>query len=95
MGSIDFCTRVKNRSAKRAFNEAVKNAKHNYGHGGYTGTIAEKSDFVIIKVPADTTVRDYINKLFDDDDSPIADKWGPAGAIQDGDEWVFFGWASC
>jgi hypothetical protein len=95
MGSETFYVRVKNRSAQRAFNEAVKTAQHKFGHGGYTGTIAEKTSFVLLKVPANTTLRDYIDELWDSDNSPIADKWGPAGCIKDGDEWVFFGWASC
>jgi hypothetical protein len=36
-----------------AFATAVKSALHNYGHRGYTGTIAEKDIFVEIQIPKD------------------------------------------
>jgi len=35
--------RAKGKTAQEAFDAAVAQARHEYGHGGYTGTIAEKS----------------------------------------------------
>jgi len=42
MGAEVFYNRVKGTSASKAFNEERENACYEYGHGGYTGTIAEK-----------------------------------------------------
>ncbi len=37
----------------------------------------------------------YAEFLINEDDSRIADKWGPAGCISlDKNEYLFFGWAS-
>jgi len=35
-------------TARAAFDGAVEDAKYEHGHGGYTGTIAEKQSFVMI-----------------------------------------------
>lgn len=54
MGATTFYTVAKGASAEEAFRLAVDRAKHEYGHGGYTGTIAEKRSFVVIQPnPAD------------------------------------------
>jgi len=49
MGANDFMNMVSARSAEEAFHLARENAQYEHGHGGYTGTIAEKSDFVMIE----------------------------------------------
>jgi len=110
MGATTFQTYV---SASRtacpvdiAFSHAQQRAKHYYGHGGYTGTIAEKNGYRVISeeaMPYDKATKladDLINKR----DARIDDKWGPAGVIQVKqrasknrprmDGWLFFGWAS-
>jgi hypothetical protein len=110
MGATIFQTYV---SASRiacpvdiAFSHAQQSAKHYYGHGGYTGTIAEKDSYCLID--ADGIPYDKATKLADElirnEDSRINDKWGPAGVIriqQRGSKnrsrmvgWLFFGWAS-
>lgn len=48
MGASDFFDRAKRsnyKNIKEAFNSIVEEARYEYGHGGYTGTIAEKSEF--------------------------------------------------
>jgi hypothetical protein len=42
MGACDFYCEEIGADAKEAFEKAVKSAQHWNGHGGYTGTIAEK-----------------------------------------------------
>ena len=80
-----------------AFRACVDQACYDYGHRGYTGTIAEKAEYVIIQkdpLPFDQA-QGLARSLFDESDSRIDDKWGPAGAIPllpTG--WLFFGWAS-
>jgi hypothetical protein len=85
------------------FNNAVENARFAYGHAGYTGTLAEKNEFVVIKDMSGKTyaeVHAEIRRLSADPNCPAYDKWGPAGAItftrEDGKKLAtFFGSASC
>lgn len=95
MGATDFTHLVQHSDAHRAFAMAVSEATHEHGHGGYSGTIAEKDGFAII----DRTVRSraaayrYVSDIVeaswqeDDDRFPadvtriVNDKWGPAAAI--------------
>lgn len=98
MGATDFIDVGRGPTVEEAYESAVKQAHYDYGHSGYSGTIAEKSGWVII----DSTKRTYqeavdtANQLLADDDPRISDKWGPAGAIAlDNGNWLFFGWASC
>jgi len=88
------------------FAYAQKNARYQNGHGGYTGTIAEKDYFIIISDEGISYKKAF--KLADDliikCDARIDDKWGPAGAIRikqrasknqkSMNGWMFFGWAS-
>lgn len=95
MGAYDFYTTAKGKTAQEAFNNAVEDARFNYGHAGYTGTIAEKHQFVMISLPEGKTAEEYAVDLVNNGDDRIDDKWGPAGCISLGnDEWLFFGWAS-
>lgn len=98
MGASVFKVRGKGASAKEAFDALVKEARHNYGHAGYTGTIAEKTKFVMISPPAGVTDPKALNSFADvllDGDPRVDDKWGPAGCLPlAADEWLFFGWAS-
>lgn len=97
MGASDFTIHVKGKTAKDAFNSAREDALYDYGHRGYTGTIAEKHSFVgvgRVKTAKEAITLAY--KLIDEQDPRIDDKWGPAGCIEveeDG-SYVFFGWAS-
>lgn len=95
MGACDFRCRESGASAKQAFAKAVTRARYDHGHAGYSGTIAEKSSFVEIPVPAGLDPAQYADQLLVDGDARVDDKWGPAGCIKVGDrEWMFFGWAS-
>jgi hypothetical protein len=95
MGAAQFVTPGKGKTAGEAFQKAVEQACHFYGHSGYTGTIAEKISFIELKCPEDKDPFDYVSDLLDNDDPRIDDKWAPAGCvkIKDG-EHLFFGWAS-
>jgi hypothetical protein len=95
MGASPFITIAHGSTVQQAFNEAVEEACHEHGHGGYTGSIAEKSSFVRIPLPKDTKPHVEANRLIDEDDDRISDKWGPAGVFELGKgRWMFFGWAS-
>lgn len=97
MGANTFADVVEGETAAAAFKAATEEARHQYGHGGYSGTIAEKTEFVMIRVPAnfDGSPIAYADQLIEDCDERIDDKWGPAGCIElGGGRFLFFGWAS-
>lgn len=96
MGAASFNVDATGPNAAAAFREAVQNALHEEGHGGYTGTLAEKDSFVMIPLPEEhkTNPARYAEQLLDEDDERIADKWGPAGCIDlGGGNYLFFGWS--
>jgi hypothetical protein len=102
MGAMEiFCT-AEGISPREAFNEARKEAQYEHGHGGHTGTIAEKTSFVMINIPEGKDPIAYAEELIENDDKRIDDKWGPAGCICLGEkpgavntkEYLFFGFSS-
>lgn len=95
MGACDFGVRAKGKTAKEAFNNAVEEAQYESGHGGYTGTIAEKHAFNLIAVPDGESPIKFADGLMDREDKRCSDKWGPAGCVKVAEgEYYFFGWAS-
>ena len=90
MGAVDFTTTARGSSAEAAFSAAVSEARHEHGHGGYTGTVAEKPGFYMVRQQEDETPYACIERLIDDND-----KWGPAACLHiDGTLYLFFGLAS-
>jgi hypothetical protein len=110
MGATTYYQISAGETASTAFRSAVEDAQYQSGHGGYTGTIAEKSTFTM--ATADALSRDeafaLANSLID---SKYSDKWGPSGCIcltstarpnnyvsseptSYVPEFLFFGWAS-
>jgi len=110
MGGEWFETYQTGKTAQDAFDGAVKQAEYDYGHRGYTGTIAEKTSFVIIPLKYGYSPELYAEKLNEEDDERICDKWGDAGCIEVPENFydeistekpkageklfLFFGWAS-
>ena len=95
MGGCTFGDLGRGKTAQEAFDDAHGQACYDYGHAGYTGTLAEKSSFVEIDCPEGVTPEDYGEQLIDDNDPRIDDKWGPAGCIKvEEGKYYFFGWAS-
>jgi hypothetical protein len=101
MGASTFIQSANGKTAKEAFNNAVDDAAYDHGHGGYTGTIAEKDRFVICSSEVFASydeAYDFADKLIEDGDARIDDKWGPAGCVsfktKDKISYMFFGWAS-
>jgi hypothetical protein len=97
MGATTFYTTVEGEpDAEAAFQLARREAQNEHRSRGYTGTIAEKDDYVILVVEEMTKQDAHLHaaELIDDDDDRVTDTWGPAGAIPIPDGWLFFGWAS-
>jgi hypothetical protein len=66
MGAANFSSILVGKDLGQAFNEAVKSAQWEYGHGGYTGTIAEKDGYVNLgPLPARVTVDKLERMIFD------------------------------
>ena len=102
MGAETFYHTAPGKTAHKAFASAVKDAAYEFGHRGYTGSIAEKDSYVLVTkevfINRDAAMA-YADKLIDEGDERIDDKWGPAGCVkfsnkQDEVEYLFFGWAS-
>lgn len=82
----------------KAFREIVEEALYLYGHSGYSGTMAEKGDFVVIDYEAATRAEAEDMAYTIDDEcvyvprpserrhpkysNYATDKWGPAGALR-------------
>lgn len=83
MGGTTFEDYGYGKTPEEAFRSAVADAIYEVGHGGYSGTIAEKDSFTMIEVPAKWKGNEYAyaNHLIEEDDSRVSDKWGPAGCI--------------
>lgn len=83
MGANTFIAYAEGVDVKTAFRAAVDKARYEHGHGGFTGTIAEKNAYVVIEGgPLSPSEAEALaNRLLDAVDSRVDDKWGPAGAI--------------
>jgi hypothetical protein len=62
MGADNFYVVRSGKSARDAFHAAVEEAAYEYGHGGYTGTIAEKYEFVTFPIPEGVEPREAANR---------------------------------
>jgi hypothetical protein len=51
MGACDFIDYGFGKTAQEAFVACADEAAYEYGHGGYTGTIAEKHEYVLLPTP--------------------------------------------
>ena len=61
MGADNFTTRAKGTTATDAFRTAKDEAYYMHGHRGYTGTIADKNEFIEIPLPKDVDAAEFIH----------------------------------
>ena len=96
MGAQQFDTESYGKTAQEAFDNAVKQAQYDYGHSGYSGTIAEKNSFIVLgEFDNGKDAGEFMEKEFDREGSAVDSEWGPAGCVKIGkDTYAFFGWAS-
>jgi hypothetical protein len=85
MGMQDFIEYAEGTDLDTAFRAAVEDAQHEYGHGGYTGSIAEKHSFGCTALTIEPMTLDeateLANKLLDERDERCSDWDMPACAI--------------
>jgi hypothetical protein len=92
MGATTFTTAFQGKTAKHAFGTAVSAALQQYGHGGYSGTIAEKHDFVMIRDTAADVLKKYAGSLQSwtmkdlASEDPTTQARGIANALLDADD---------
>ena len=63
MGATNFYEVSEGKNAAEAFTNATSDAGYEVGHGGYTGTIAEKGSFHIIENPLRISARKFIEQV--------------------------------
>jgi len=76
MGSAEFYCESIGKNAQEAFNRAIEDARHEYGHRGYTGTVAEKHDFRRAIFPKKPTKKNFGDQVYELSDK--ADKFDSA-----------------
>jgi hypothetical protein len=102
MGANQFQNKQSARTAEGAFRTLVDKALYEDGHGGYTGTIAEKSSFRIVLPRQGESAADCMCRCMEDPNHWSGDKHEPAACIDGGPDpkqpglqiFYFFGWAS-
>ncbi|MFJ2217933.1 hypothetical protein ACIQVO_36015 [Streptomyces sp. NPDC101062] len=97
MGAYEFITPGPSGDVERAFFNAKADALLESGRRRYTGTIAEKDDFVLVadRPMSPAAAEEYAVQLLETGDERVRDKRGPAGAIPvDDGSWLFVGNAS-
>ena len=98
MGATTFVTTGSGTSAEAAFKQARDEERSDREMNGdelsYTGSILEKSSFVMVRVEPGAS-RQEVQQIIEDWLDQNDDKWAPAGCIDNEDgNYTFFGWAS-
>ncbi len=107
MGAEEFYVVAEGSTAQDAFTKAVEQAQYDHGHGGYTGTIAEKDEFEIFTPPEGFAPEQLVAWARDDNTDHlhgelvqrvldlIDSKWSAAACVKLSDNsFAFFGLAS-
>lgn len=83
MGGVGFSDYAEGTDPKQVFKGLVDRALYENGHGGYSGSIAEKDGFTILSSqPMTLAEAEAVERAeYAKDESPAHDKWGPACAI--------------
>lgn len=83
MGATNFDVIAHGEKAGEAFAQAVQDALYWSGHGGYTGTIAEKAGYMVFDVPlADLPYREVAREQWNQDGAGTTLVMVPAVAHQ-------------
>ena len=90
-GGTDFWDWGQGSDPRKVFSDLQARAQHEYGHGGYSGSIAEKDGY---KIRSREKMNTKEAEAFANRDIDNNDKWGPAFAIPSGNGWLFYGIAS-
>ena len=81
MGACTFLDLSYGKTAKDAFVRIRDAARWENGYGGYSGTIAEKNEFINIRFESGSDPYQLAREMIDSMDPRINDKWGPCGCM--------------
>tara|TARA_Y100000310_G_C20687215_1_gene819840 strand:+ start:1283 stop:3055 length:1773 start_codon:yes stop_codon:yes gene_type:complete len=90
-GGTDFWEWGRGSDPRKAFSDLQDRARYEHGHGGYSGSIAEKDGY---KIRSREKMSTKEAEAFANEDIDNNDKWGPAFAVPSGNGWLFYGIAS-
>ena len=98
MGAVSFIVSVRAETPREGYDSLVKDAKHDYGHNPYNGTISTTSGLSYTKYPDPMPANDndllaWISEVAIE----RATKWGPAlcvKSVTEPDLYYYFGWAA-
>ena len=65
MGASEYMNVGRGKTAQIAFDKVAANARHNHGHGGYSGTIAEKYSMVEFPRPKGMQAKTMVQAVKD------------------------------
>ena len=95
MGAEVFEQTASGKNPADAFGKAVEAAQYDHGHSGYTGTIAEKGGYTLMKLPEGVTISQALEWVDSLGSEPAEhkrfaktcfdiydDKWGDALAFE-------------
>lgn len=80
MGATNFNTVGVGKTVDEAMTEAQGQARYWHGHGGYSGTIAEKHGFVEFRLPARVTAARFEHVVW----AALDESWAAEGARSSG-----------
>ena len=90
-----FIQLVTGQSPDGAFDAGTHAARLAFGNGGFTGTLADKGSYIVIRCPKIYEPKAYAEYLIDSQDQRIAEMWSPAGLILQGPgAWWCFGFSA-
>ena len=75
MGGCSFETFGKGETVDEAFAEARERAQYNHGHGGYSGTIAEKQSCILFTLKELGVERKREESVYGQDQGPPRRAW--------------------
>lgn len=95
MGACQFEQIGRGTTTREAFSAAHEQAAWEHGHGGYTGTLAEKGDFIEVRKPEGWTAEQVANDFHGARDwdnegrwkSEVVQRWGERTLAEYDDKW--------
>jgi hypothetical protein len=99
MGAYDFHTQAYGTTADEAFKDAQDQARYDFGHDPYNGTISTVQGFVLIPLEEGESVGEWAGRVIEDE---RVQKWENCACVAEPDEpivrgrtlWNFAGWAA-
>jgi hypothetical protein len=90
MGACNFNTRAKGKTAREAYETAVREAQYEYGHDPYNGTISTTGGFKMFRTTIGPVTEEEFQRGWG-----TSHKWEECWCAQSKPgEFTFWGWAA-